>query len=88
MFKLWLRAKQAMKFSVSVKHKKKQKIFLHVDLTLFLQFHQGNNTCIHILPVVSPGIEITDFQRPDKTSDTIKYLLDILKIHRASCLGL
>ena len=31
------------------------------------------------------GIEITDFQMPDKTSDTIKYLPDILKIHRTSC---
>ena len=30
------------------------------------------------------GIKITDFQTPDKTSDTIKYLLDILKIHRTS----
>ena len=27
------------------------------------------------------GSEITDFQRPDKMPDTIKYLLDILKIH-------
>ena len=30
------------------------------------------------------GIEITDFQTPDKTSDTIKCLPDILKIHRIS----
>ena len=30
------------------------------------------------------GIEITDFQTPDKTSDTIKYLPDILKIHWTS----
>ena len=28
------------------------------------------------------GIEITDFQMPDKTTDTIKYLPGILKIHR------
>ena len=31
------------------------------------------------------GIEITDFQMPDKTSSTIKYLPDILKIHWTSC---
>ena len=30
------------------------------------------------------GIEITGYQMPDKTSNTIKYLLDILKIHRTS----
>ena len=30
------------------------------------------------------GTEITDFETPDKTSNTIKYLLDILKIHWAS----
>ena len=30
--------------------------------------------------------EITDFQMPDKTSNTIKYLPDILKIHQASCI--
>ena len=29
-------------------------------------------------------IEITGYQMPDKTSNTIKYLLDILKIHRTS----
>ena len=43
-----------------------------------------------ILPIMSvdqplfrplAGSEITDFQRPDKMPDTIKYLLDILKIH-------
>ena len=27
------------------------------------------------------GVEITDFQMPDKMSGTIKYLPDILKIH-------
>ena len=32
------------------------------------------------------GIEITDFQTPDKTSDTIKYIPNILKIHRTSCI--
>ena len=32
------------------------------------------------------GIEITNFETPDKTSDTIKYLPDISKIHLASCL--
>ena len=32
-------------------------------------------------------VEITNFQMPDKTSGTIKYLLDILKIHLTSCLG-
>ena len=32
-------------------------------------------------------MEIADFQMPDKTSDTIKYLPDILKIHWTSCLG-
>ena len=32
-------------------------------------------------------MEIADFQMPDKTSDTIKYLPDILKIHQTSCLG-
>ena len=31
------------------------------------------------------GIEITDFQMSDKTSNTIRYLLDILKIHQTSC---
>ena len=30
------------------------------------------------------GTEITDFEMPDKTSNTIKYLLDILKIHWVS----
>ena len=29
---------------------------------------------------------ITDFQTPDKTSNTIKYLPDILKIHHTSCI--
>ena len=40
-----------------------------------------------LLPsVVSlPGIEITDFQMPDKMSDSIKHLPDILKIHQTSC---
>ena len=33
------------------------------------------------------GVEITDFQMPDKMSGTIKYLPDILKIHWTSCLG-
>ena len=33
------------------------------------------------------GVEITDFQTPDKTSGTIKYLPDILRIHQTSCLG-
>ena len=37
-------------------------------------------------PRYQPGIKITDFQMPDKPSDTIKYLLDILKIHQTSCL--
>ena len=32
------------------------------------------------------GTEITDFQMPDKTSNTIKYLPVILKIHQTSCL--
>ena len=32
------------------------------------------------------GIEITDFQTPDHTSGTIKYLPDIFKIHRTSCI--
>ena len=32
------------------------------------------------------GIEITDFQMPDKMSDTIKYLPDISKINQTSCL--
>ena len=31
--------------------------------------------------VCNLGIEIKDFQTPDKMSDTIKYLPDILKIH-------
>ena len=31
------------------------------------------------------GIEITDSQMSDKTSDIIKYLLDILKIYLTSC---
>ena len=31
------------------------------------------------------GIKITDFLMPSRTSDTIKYLLDILKIHQTSC---
>ena len=35
--------------------------------------------------VILAGTEITDFQMPDKTSDTIKYLPDILKIHWTSC---
>ena len=30
------------------------------------------------------GIEMKDFQTPDKMSDNIKYLPDILKIHRTS----
>ena len=30
------------------------------------------------------GIEITDFQTPNKMSDTIKYAPDILKIHQKS----
>ena len=30
-----------------------------------------------LLLVTCTGIEITDFQMPDKTSDTIKYLPDI-----------
>ena len=34
-----------------------------------------------------PGIEITDFQAPDKISNTIKYLTDILNIHWTSYLG-
>ena len=33
----------------------------------------------------SPGIKITDFQMPDKTSGAFKYLPDILKIHRTTC---
>ena len=35
--------------------------------------------------VVLTGIKIIDFQTPDKTSDTIKYLPDILKIHQTLC---
>ena len=38
------------------------------------------------IAIHEPGVEITDFQMPDKTSDTVKYLPDILKINRASCL--
>ena len=34
------------------------------------------------------GVEITNFETPDKMSGTIKYLSDILKIHRTSRLGL
>ena len=34
------------------------------------------------------GVEITNFKMPGKTSGAIKYLSDILKIHRTSCLGL
>ena len=30
---------------------------------------------------IQTGIEITDFQTPDKTSNTINHLLNILKIH-------
>ena len=33
------------------------------------------------------GVEITDFQTPDKTSGTVKYLPDILRIHQTLCLG-
>ena len=33
------------------------------------------------------GIEITDFQAPDKISNTIKYLADILSIHWTSYFG-
>ena len=46
---------------------------------------------IQVLTLISKlctaGVEITDFQTPDKTSRTIKYLPDILRIHRTSCLG-
>ena len=35
---------------------------------------------------VSSGIEITDFQTPDKSFDTIKYAPDILKILWTSCI--
>ena len=35
---------------------------------------------------VLKGVKITDFQTPDKTSGTIKYLPDILRFHR-TCLG-
>ena len=35
---------------------------------------------------VTAGVEITGFQTPGKTSDTIKDLPNILKIHRTSCL--
>ena len=31
------------------------------------------------------GIEVTDFQTPDKMSDTVNYLPDILKIHWTLC---
>ena len=44
-----LRAKQFITFSVSVKHKKDKKLFLHIDLTYFCQ---GNKTHIHTMPVV------------------------------------
>ena len=37
--------------------------------------------------VYKSGVEITHFQTPDKTSGTIKYLPEILRIHRTSCLG-
>ena len=33
---------------------------------------------------VFSGTEITDFERPEKTLNTIKYAPDILKIHRTS----
>ena len=36
---------------------------------------------------VLTGVKITDFQMPNKTSGTIKYLLDILRIHQTSRLG-
>ena len=35
----------------------------------------------------APGVEVTDFQMPDKTFATIEDLLDILKIHWISCVG-
>ena len=38
-----------MTFSVSVKHKKDKKIFLHIELTYF---YQGNKSRLHILSVV------------------------------------
>ena len=44
-----LRAKQFMTFSVSVKHKKDNKLFLHIELTYS---YQGNKTHIHKLSIV------------------------------------
>ena len=35
--------------------------------------------------VCPAGIEVTDFQTPDKMSDTVNYLPDILKIHQTLC---
>ena len=35
---------------------------------------------------VFSGTEITDFEMPDKTFNTIKYAPDILKIHRTLCI--
>ena len=43
------------------------------------------NTSSQLFLFISTGIEIADFQTPDKTSDAIKYLPDILKIHSTSC---
>ena len=47
---------------------------------IYINFHtQVFNTFSRI-----SGIKVIDFQTPDKTSDTIKYLPDILKIYWTS----
>ena len=48
--------------------------------------NNGGNLFYYIKQGIDPGIEITDFQMPDKISDTIKHLPDILKIYRTSCI--
>ena len=55
-----------------------------------LQYQYFNASWIALTLAVDPqhvtGVQITDFKMPDKTSSTIKYLSEILKIHPVSCL--
>ena len=52
-----LRAKQFMTFSVSVKHKKDKKLFLHIDLLPYS--YQDNKTRMHTLSVVvQPSMQL------------------------------
>ena len=46
---------------------------------------KGKNDSEKAKKVDSIGIEITDFQTPDKTLDTVKCFRGIFKIHLTSC---